>query len=83
VLLAKTRIDQVIFTNGVLQLSWTSPGNAPGKMPFEVESRSIQNGTWAIVTNNASFHYTPDRTFWNCTNPPADSLYRLGLRQLP
>jgi hypothetical protein len=82
--LAQTSVDQVGWTNGAVQLSWRSPGNASNKQPYIVQFKDSLTGPWIDATNATAFSYQTNRTFWTDTNASGGSrFYRVQLRPLP
>jgi subtilisin family serine protease len=83
-LLAQTRVDRAGWSNGLFQLSWSSPPNASNKQPYQVEFKSALTDSWTVSTGAAAFAYSTNRTFWSDTNLTSNArYYRVGLRTLP
>jgi subtilisin family serine protease len=79
-LLASTKIDQIVMTNDVVVLSWPSPSNASNRQPYIVEYKPQTGRGWYFSVTN--FTYTSTRTWWTNRSPHAKStLYQIRLRE--
>jgi subtilisin family serine protease len=84
-LLATTRIDHIRSADGMMELSWPSPPNAPARQPYLIEYKSSLASDWIPITDTNGFHYATNRTSWiddgTRTGGMAEArFYRIGLR---
>jgi hypothetical protein len=84
-LLATTRIDHIRSADGMMELSWPSPPNAPARQPYLIEYKSSLASDWIPITDTNGFHYATNRTSWiddgTQTGGMAEArFYRIGLR---
>ena len=83
ILLARTWVDHVEWSNGVFSLSWISPPNASNKEPYMVQfSDELTTNIWFDVAEG--FAYDDSRTYWSDTNSAGNiRFYRVYLHPLP
>lgn len=84
-LLATIRIDQFGFTDGGMELSWTSPANARSRQPYRVEGTTVFGGKWTSLPG--TFRYGVGRTQWIDGSSPVGAgdccrYYRVVVRPL-
>jgi thermitase len=79
-LLTRTRIDRVTYTNSSVVLSWPSTSNASNRQPYVVEYQNLNSTNW--LGARGYFGYTPNRAYF--TNASAASqagLFRVRFRE--
>jgi hypothetical protein len=78
-LLAQTRIDQVIAGANNISISWPTPDNASTKKPYEIMRRSFEESFWTRVATSDAISFQNRRASWT-SSTASPGIYEVIVR---